>query len=150
MSSGHPENRHEVFLILKKVDFKNLSFVFNCYIICMASTNYSELRCCFFLVMIPSYFMTKFWVLSSLSTTLFFSLFFPASWSDSFSRSPPPEPAPHDPALLVYKQRHHHVINQSNRAFNQAEADSSSCNLSVDHALLLTLKAICTRPDIII
>ena len=56
-----------------------------------------------------------------------FSFSLPCFIPEDFSRSPPPEPAPHDPALLVYKQQLHH---QSNRAFKNPEDQSQdSCNL---------------------
>ena len=62
--------------------------------------------------------------------SLSFSFSIPASIWQDFSRSPPPEPAPHDPALLVYKQQLQHLESNRGGAFdlNPEHQSQDSCN----------------------
>ena len=67
-----------------------------------------------------------------------------------FSRSPPPEPAPHDPALLAYKQQLHVQGQVASSAAasevitNQQDKQNSSCNSTI--SLSAPLQNSCTRP----
>ena len=70
----------------------------------------------------------------SMSFSSFFSLPCSATWSE-FSRSPPPEPAPHDPALLAYKQQLLHVQGCQNQVITNQDQNSSQCNSASDAPL---------------
>ena len=84
------------------------------------------------LLFISSSFMLSFCLVSFLSQkkSLSFSFSIPASIWQDFSRSPPPEPAPHDPALLVYKQQLQHLESNRGGAFdlNPEHQSQDSCN----------------------
>ena len=73
-------------------------------------------------------FLFSFFISKKNLSLFLFSI--PASIWQDFSRSPPPEPAPHDPALLVYKQQLQHLESNRGGAFdlNPEHQSQDSCN----------------------